>query len=171
MDKVNNLLARLDAGFTKPIATPPEFAEAATLIRELIAERDAVLDAPAMVGRGTFGKGVAWATVIGAAQRLYAAENTPDKVLERMDKLAKSNIAIELRDLEIEQLRTQREDLLAALERAETAMEICSDWLAEIEMPDGWTTTTDEKLKISEAIAKGRGATHIEPTDTEGGEL
>jgi chromosome segregation ATPase len=34
----SDLLARLDAGYTRPIATPLEFAEAATAIRELQAE-------------------------------------------------------------------------------------------------------------------------------------
>ena len=52
-----------------------------------------------------------------------------------------------------EEIAKQRDELLDALERAEAAMEICSDWMSEIEMPDGWTTTTDEKLKISAAIA------------------
>jgi len=35
MSNYDNLLTRLDAGFTKPIATPPEFPEAAAAIREL----------------------------------------------------------------------------------------------------------------------------------------
>ena len=55
------------------------------------------------------------------------------------------------------EIRKQRDELLAALKRAEAAMEICSDWVTEIEMPDGWQTVTDEKLKISEAIASVKG--------------
>lgn len=51
--------------------------------------------------------------------------------------------------------------LVAALERAETAMEICSDWMTEIEMPDGWTTTTDEKLKISAAIEQASSCNEL----------
>lgn len=57
----------------------------------------------------------------------------------------------------IDALTKQRDELLAALKRAETAMEVCSDWITEIEMDDGWTTTADEKLKISAAIASVKG--------------
>jgi len=50
-------------------------------------QADPVLDKPAMVGRGRFGVGVKWSTVIGAAQRLYEYEVTPSKEKVRI-KLA-----------------------------------------------------------------------------------
>lgn len=46
------------------------------------------LDAPAQVGHTRFGQGVPWATVIGAAQRYHAIENTPTKEQERIKKAA-----------------------------------------------------------------------------------
>lgn len=66
--------------------------------------------------------------------------------------------------IECQDLCRQRDELLAALKRAETAMEICSDWIGEIEMPDGWTTTTGEKLKISAAIASATACGQPERT-------
>lgn len=54
-------------------------------------------------------------------------------------------------------LEYQLDKALIALQRAEIIMEICSDWISEIEMPDGWTTITDENIKIREAIANVKG--------------
>lgn len=49
----------------------------------------------------------------------------------------------------------QRETLLSALKRAETVVDICSDWMPEIEMPEeGWTQVSCERDLISDAIAK-----------------
>lgn len=50
-------------------------------------------------------------------------------------------------------LEQQLDKALIALQRAEIVMEICSDWINEIEMPDGWTTITDENIKIREVLA------------------
>ncbi|QEL64737.1 hypothetical protein OTERR_12610 [Oryzomicrobium terrae] len=44
------------------------------------------LDKPAKVGCTRFGVGIAWSTVIGAAQRLYEFEVTPEKEAERIKK-------------------------------------------------------------------------------------
>lgn len=38
MTNYKDLIARLEAGYTKPLSTPPEFAEAAAAIRELLDE-------------------------------------------------------------------------------------------------------------------------------------
>src|SRR5690606_18778274 len=46
------------------------------------------LNAPAQVGHTRFGYGVPWSTVIGAAQRYHAIENSPTKEQERMKKAA-----------------------------------------------------------------------------------
>lgn len=53
------------------------------------------LDAPAQVGHTRFGEGVPWSTVIGAAQRYHAIENTPTKEQERMKKAAERLKAIQ----------------------------------------------------------------------------
>lgn len=53
------------------------------------------LDAPAQVGHTRFGYGVPWSTVIGAAQRYHAIENTPTKEQERMKKAAERLKAIQ----------------------------------------------------------------------------
>lgn len=44
------------------------------------------LDKPAKVGGGRFGVGVKWSTVIGAAQRLYEYEVTPEKEAARIER-------------------------------------------------------------------------------------
>lgn len=52
------------------------------------------LDAPAQVGHTRFGEGVPWSTVIGAAQRYHAAQNTPAKEQERIKRAAENIKAI-----------------------------------------------------------------------------
>jgi hypothetical protein len=48
--------------------------------------RAEVLDKPAKVGGTRFGKGVKWSTVIGAAQRLYEYDVTPEKEAARIER-------------------------------------------------------------------------------------
>ncbi len=47
---------------------------------------EAVLDAPARVGAVTFGKGVAWSSVIGCAQRAYNAKPMPRETVEELKR-------------------------------------------------------------------------------------
>jgi len=49
-------------------------------------EEAPVLDKPAKVGGTRFGKGVKWSTVIGAAQRLYEYDVTPEKEAARIER-------------------------------------------------------------------------------------
>ncbi|KVV12360.1 hypothetical protein WK77_05970 [Burkholderia ubonensis] len=58
---------------------------AATSANETGAE-EAKLDKPAKVGATRFGVGVKWSTVIGAAQRLYEYDVTPEKEAARIDR-------------------------------------------------------------------------------------
>jgi hypothetical protein len=48
-------------------------------------KQEAVLDKPAQVSATRFGKGVKWATVIGAAQRYYEFMQTPEKEALRIE--------------------------------------------------------------------------------------
>lgn len=89
------------------------------------------LDKPAMVGNGRFGKGVAWSTVIGAAQRLYASEVTPDKETQRIKQSAASMMM--LRDqIGIESLNDTRR-------KADLLNKIASEYLViePFSMPTG----------------------------------
>lgn len=87
------------------------------------------------------------------ARRIVACVNACDGISQQyLEELNGETLV----DKQLELIR-QRDELRAALERAETAMEICSDWMTEIEMPDGWTTVADEKLRISAAIASEKG--------------
>lgn len=56
--------------------------------REGIKTAEPRLDAPAQVGHTRFGEGVPWSTVIGAAQRYYAAQNTKEQ--ERLQRAAEN---------------------------------------------------------------------------------
>jgi hypothetical protein len=51
-----------------------------------VAVGEPTLDKPAKVGGTRFGKGVKWSTVIGAAQRHYEYEVTPEKEAARIEK-------------------------------------------------------------------------------------
>jgi hypothetical protein len=58
--------------------------ERAALTAGKAAQAEPVLDKPAKVGGGRFGVGVKWSTVIGAAQRHYEYEVTPEKEAARI---------------------------------------------------------------------------------------
>lgn len=76
------------------------------------------LDAPAMVGQGRFMTGVAWRTVIKAAQVRYEQEVTPSSEALRLEKVTETNILIKLRDDQIATLTRQRDLAIEALKWA-----------------------------------------------------
>ena len=44
-------------------------------------------------------------------------------------------------------------NVVGAVERGVVALEICSDWCCEIEMPDGWVATSEEVASLRDAAA------------------
>lgn len=42
--------------------------------------------------------------------------------------------------------------VVQAVERGVTALEICSDWACEVEMPDGWVATSDEVVSLRDTV-------------------
>lgn len=100
---------------------------------------DPVLESPAKVGAARFGKGIKWSTVIGAAQRLYQHEVTPEKEAERIAR-SRESIA------KIQQELAQAPDALRwqALRRAAATND--EDFLRRVTeaLADDCTPTEDE---------------------------
>lgn len=75
-----------EAGYLHMLARPTIFQTQKLYTVSQTAQTEPVLDRPAKVGGTRFGQGVTWSTVIGAAQRLYEHEVTPQKEAERIKR-------------------------------------------------------------------------------------
>lgn len=103
-------------GLTDVLAQPSDTSALDAYVAEKVNSQR--LDAPAMVGQGRFMTGVAWRTVIKAAQVRYEQEVTPSSEALRLEKVTETNILIKLRDDQIATLTRQRDLAIEALKWA-----------------------------------------------------